>query len=73
MKVIIKHLKFEFKFGRSVAMAQLYQVDDAGDATSRVMDGRLADIVTHINDSRLTLVNAQEVLDNMVRLYGFGA
>ena len=71
MNVEIRYPRFESQFGRQIAFAQLYNVLD----DSLIMSGSLAQILEQIATAvdDVILVNAQDVLDLIVRQNGFAA
>ena len=68
MNVEIKYMRFEHRFGRLVALAQLFEGDKLiyGDAP-------LAVLLMYANERGMTLLNAQETLETLVVKGGFAA
>lgn len=67
-KTEIKFVKFINMHGRVVITAQLYS-----DENQLIFDGTLSQILTIVEKHQFEIVNAQEMLDTIVRVGGFGA
>ena len=67
MKVFIKHLRFEKRFGRDIGFCSLYDETD-----KQIMNGSLAQCVQFSKDNELEIVNSQEVLEFLISL-GFAS
>lgn len=68
MKVQIKHVKFIYMFGRQIATGQLQDMEG-----NKLLDGSVAQMLTHIKSENYTLANAQEILEILVIKGGFAA
>ncbi len=68
MKTEIKHLRFIHQYGRQVAVGQLYDKDDA-----LLLEGTLSQILSRVEEEGYQVINAQELLDTLVRKIGFAA
>jgi hypothetical protein len=68
MNVEIKYMRFEHRFGRLVAMAQLYEGDKLihGDAP-------LSILLMYITQNQMTVLNAQQTLETLVVTGGFAS
>lgn len=69
MEVVIKYLRYESQFGRNIAHGQLWSEQD----DNHIMSGSLAQILQVVYDQNLILSNADEILDNLVRVAGFAS
>jgi uncharacterized membrane protein affecting hemolysin expression len=69
MNVYMKHINFQFVHNRNVLNASLYTVD--GDTL--VKGGRIAELLQECKSKGYTLVNAQEMLFEIVNVRGFTA
>lgn len=69
MKVEIRYTRVAHLFGRSLIYGQLWS--EAGNPI--VGDTTLAEILHFIDEGNYDCVNAQDVLDYVVRINGFGA
>ena len=69
MKVEIRFIRFQTQYGRSVAVGTLFEhgKDEPLAATS------LGALMTEIHENDHVLMNAQEVLDWLVRVNGFAS
>lgn len=67
MKVEIKYLRCENQFDRAIMYGQLFNAE----TNTLVLPGSLAQILQFVNENKLEIVNAQYVLDYVVRLNGF--
>lgn len=68
MKTSIIHLRFEFHHNRSIAFGTL--VNEKGEV---VLSTSLFEILKFVKQEDLTITNAQEALDLIVRENGFAA
>ena len=68
MKVEIKFLRCEHQFGRAIMYGQLFNQE----TEQLILAGSIAQILQLVNDKKLEIVNAQSILDTLVRLNGFG-
>jgi hypothetical protein len=68
-KVEIRYPRFEYIFGRNVAQGQLYDVK----SETMISQGSIAALLSIVYDEDYELVNAQEILDLIVRQNGFSA
>ena len=70
MKVEIKFPRFEFQHGRHIVYCQLFYHG----SDELIMNGSLAQILQSIHDTPgAELVNAQDILDLIVRQNGFAS
>lgn len=68
MKVKIEHLRFEFKFGRSIAFGVLKDEDD-----NKLSEGPISNLLQIIKNGNHELINAQLILDFIVRQNHFAS
>ena len=68
MKVTIKYFRFQHQFGRVVAFCQLF--NEAGEQV--MQDNTLSIALTQVAAAGAEIINAQEILDIMVRQNGLG-
>ena len=73
MNVIIKYIKFQHMYGRVVAMGQLQKFDPDNQNGEILLQGSVAQMLHMVEVEKMVIVNAQEVLDIMIRKGGFGA
>jgi hypothetical protein len=69
MNVYMKHINFQFVHNRNVLNASLYTVD----GVTLVKGGRVAELLQECKTKGYTLVNAQEMLFEIVNVRGFTA
>lgn len=70
MKVEIRHTRVAHLFGRTLIYAQLYSSDDKEVILS---DTTLVAVLQYIDENDCDCVNAQDILNYVVRINGFGA
>jgi hypothetical protein len=63
----IKYLKYQHMFGRMLALCQLHGPE------GKIMEGSLAQVLTHCDTENIKISNAQQVLSDLVRKGGFAA
>ena len=69
MKAEIRYLRVAHMFGRSLMYGQLYQLS----GEKMVEDSTLASILQYAYDEQIEIVNAHDVLDEVVRVHGFAS
>jgi len=67
--VRIKYPRFDYIFGRTVAMGQLFREG----TEHQIATGSIAQLLEYASKEQLNIVNAQEILDNIVRKNGFAS